>query len=196
MSADETFDDPPPEPWIPPAIEPTHGMLQADDGVELHYLDWPGPQDAPVLLMVHGRRAHAHWFDPTAAHFQQYFRCVCPDLRGHGDSGIKGPASIPRFAADLAMFIEKFSDRPLILLAHSFAGRLAILARQLHGVEPSALIMADTPIYRKPGPQHFENMIKPRTYATREEAISRFRLMPPQHSAHRSSSLYCGTIRQ
>jgi pimeloyl-ACP methyl ester carboxylesterase len=184
MSIDEDFEYPPSEPWAPPQVEPIHGTIRADDGADLHYLDWPAPEGAPVLLMVHGRRAHAHWFDPTADHFRRYFRCICPDLRGHGDSGLNGPASIPRFAADLAMFVDHFSDRPLVLLAHSFAGRLAILARQLHGAEPSALILADAPIYRRPGPQHFENLAKPRTYPTREEAVKRFRLMPPGHSAH------------
>ncbi len=181
--ADES-EELPPEPWIAPTVEPAHRTITADDGVALHYLDWPGPEGAPVLLMVHGRRAHAHWFDPTADHFRSTFHCICPDLRGHGDSGLNGPASIPRFAADLAMIIEHFSDRPIVLLAHSFAGRLAILARQLHGAEPSALIMADTPIYMRPGPQHFENLAKPRTYGSREEAVNRFRLMPPGNSAH------------
>jgi pimeloyl-ACP methyl ester carboxylesterase len=173
-----------PEPWTPPAIEPAHRTLTADDGVRLHYLEWPAEAGAPVLLMVHGRRAHAHWFDPVASHFCPQYLCVCPDLRGHGDSGLNGPASLPRFAADLAQLMGQYSGRRLILLAHSFAGRPAILARQLFGVEPDALILADTPIYRRPGPEHFENTAKARTYPTREEAVSRFRLLPPANAAH------------
>lgn len=177
-------DEPPSEPWSPPDVQPAHRYFEADDRVKLHYLDWPAPTGAPVLMMVHGRRAHAHWFDPTAPHFHSRYRCICPDLRGHGDSGLDGPVTIPRFAADLAELMGEFADRPVILLAHSFAGRLAILARQLQGAEPAALILADTPIYHRPGPQHFENMARPRTYATREEAVNRFRLLPPGNSAH------------
>lgn len=181
----EFDDDLPPEPWTPPSVEPEHRFVAADDGVKLHLLDWGSPRpDAPVLFMVHGRRAHAHWFDPVAAHFHDRYHCVCPDLRGHGDSGLDGPASIPRFAEDLAQLMAGFEGRPLILLAHSFAGRLAILAHQMFGADPAALILADTPIYRRPGPDHFENTAKPRSYATREEAVERFRLMPPANSAH------------
>lgn len=174
----------PPEPWTPPPFQPEHRTLTADDGVALHYLDWPAAVGAPVLLMVHGRRANAHWFDPVAAHFSPRFHCICPDLRGHGDSGLNGPASIPRFSADLAQFIRNFHDRPVILVAHSFAGRLAILARQMYGAEPDALILVDAPIYRRPGPAHFENTAKPRVFATREEAVNRFRLLPPGTSAN------------
>jgi pimeloyl-ACP methyl ester carboxylesterase len=182
--ASEFSDGPPPEPWTAPAIEPEHRYFLADDGVKIHYLDWGSPSaDAPVLFMVHGRRAHAHWFDPVASHFYSRYHCVAPDLRGHGDSGLAGPASIPRFAEDLAQLMAEFDGRPVILLAHSFAGRLAILAHQMYDAQPAALILADTPIYRRPGPDHFENTAKPRSYSSREEAVERFRLMPPANSA-------------
>ena len=35
-------------------------------GVRLHYLEWAGPPGAPVLLLLHGYLAHAHWWDFVA----------------------------------------------------------------------------------------------------------------------------------
>ncbi len=54
-------------------------------GVRLHALDHGG-ENKPVLLLLHGAAAHAHWWDRIAPEFGDLFRPVAPDLRGHGDS--------------------------------------------------------------------------------------------------------------
>ena len=180
------------EPWTPPETEPEHCHFEADDGVIIHYLKWPADEGAPVLLMLHGRRAHAHWFDPIVPYFAPKYLCVSMDLRGHGESGSNGPASLQHYTADLAQLMSKFSDRRVILLAHSMAGRPAILANQEHGRMPDLLVMADTPLYRRPHHSRPERPLRPRRYPTKEIAASRFRLMPKGTSAHPDLLRYIG----
>lgn len=174
-----------PEPWSPPEFRPTHHRFLTDDGVSIHYVEWPADPDAPVLLMVHGRRAHARWFDPVAAGLSPRYRCVAMDLRGHGESTANGePATLDRYSADLAQMMDRFKDEKLILLAHSMAGRFAILATQNYGRKPGLLVMADTPIYRRPHHMQAEPEFKPKRYPEKEHALQRFRLMPIGTSAH------------
>ena len=53
-------------------------------GVRLHYLDW-GDSSDPILLL-HGRGLNAHSFDVVCDLLSGEYRCIVPDLRGHGDS--------------------------------------------------------------------------------------------------------------
>jgi pimeloyl-ACP methyl ester carboxylesterase len=32
----------------------------------MHYLEWQGPPVAPVVVVLHGFLAHAHWWDFVA----------------------------------------------------------------------------------------------------------------------------------
>jgi pimeloyl-ACP methyl ester carboxylesterase len=178
----ETYE---PEPWAPPEIEPEHREFKTDDGLTLRYLDWPADAGAPILMMIHGRRAHARWFDPVVRDLSPRYRCVSLDLRGHGESEADGePASLHRYSADVAQFMKLFSGQKLILMLHSMSGRFGIFAHQHHGAKPDLLVMADTPIYRRPHHQHPEPEFKPKRYPTKESALQRFRLMPMGTTAH------------
>lgn len=174
-----------PEPWSPPPWEPAHHTFAADDGIRLHYLEWPSDPGATTVLMIHGRRGHAHWFDPVVKDLAPRYRCLSMDLRGHGDSGNDGDAgSFRRYAADVAQMMQRVRDGRLILFPHSMAGRLAIMAHQHHGQTPDLLVMADTPIQRRPHHMRPEPRYKAKAYPSLEAAVSRFRLIPPGTSAH------------
>ncbi len=62
---------------------PTSRRLRTPSGLELHYLDWPGPGEPIVLL--HGGSLTAHTWDLVALALAR--RCIALDLRGHGLSG-------------------------------------------------------------------------------------------------------------
>lgn len=178
----ETYE---PEPWSPPEIEAEQREFQTDDQLALRYLDWPADPGAPILMMIHGRRAHARWFDPVVRDLSPRYRCVALDLRGHGDSPGDGePASLHRYSADVAQFMKLFQGQKLILMVHSMSGRFGILAHQHHGMKPDLFVMADTPLYRRPHHNFPEPEFKPKRYPTKESALQRFRLMPMGTSAH------------
>lgn len=181
-----THSSPPPEPWVGPGVEPHHHWFNAADGTRLHYVEWPGaPVDAPFLLMLHGRRAHCRWFDPVAVGLRSRFRLAALDLRAHGESesGIDS-IDIDRHADDVRRFFDLFSGAPRHLLAHSMAGRLTLTACNTQGLRPDRLIMADTPLVRRPHHFHPEPPFRNKAYSNREEALLRFRLLPAGTTAH------------
>jgi len=95
--------------------------------LNLQYLDW-GNAGAPLLLLVHGARDHAHNWDWVARRLSGNWHVICPDLRGHGDSDWSpdGNYSIPVYVADLCALIDHVGDRPVSLVGHSLGGAIAL----------------------------------------------------------------------
>lgn len=168
-----------------PALRPTHRYFAADDGLKLHYLDWPADPGAPVVALIHGRLAHAHWFDPAIPYLSPRYHCVALDLRGHGDSASSKPISVHRVAADVAEFCQQFRGRRLILVGHSYGGGITALAQPLHGLRPDLYVMADTMIHWDPSEhrKRHPEPSPPKRYASRDEILGRFRLLPGGSSA-------------
>lgn len=162
------------------SLRSVHRYFAADDGVKLHYLDWPADPGAPVVALIHGRLAHAHWFDPVIPFLSPAYHCVALDLRGHGDSESSKPISVNRIAADIAEFCDLFKGRKLILVGHSYGGGVTALAQPLHGIKPDLYVMADTLIHWDPSEHRKRrpNPSPPKRYDTREEILGRFRLLP------------------
>ncbi|HET7004324.1 MAG TPA: alpha/beta fold hydrolase, partial [Candidatus Binatia bacterium] len=57
----------------------------AVQGIKLHYLEW-GERGKPELLLVHGWTNFSASWSAVAQHFQDRYRIIAPDLRGHGES--------------------------------------------------------------------------------------------------------------
>lgn len=172
--------------WTPPEAEPRSRHIPMADGFALHAVEWPSRSGAPTLLMLHGRRAHARWFDSVVDHFSPEYRMICPDLRGHGDSTCEGTFGFEDHARDMAHVAESVRSEggPLIVVAHSMAGRILLLAHSQFGMRPDLLVMVDTPLHLKPRHMRPEPEFKPKRYPTKEDAIQRFRLLPDGDSAH------------
>jgi pimeloyl-ACP methyl ester carboxylesterase len=66
-------------------VVPPVGDHVVVDGLRLHYLDWPGPDELPVVFL-HGGGLNAHTWDVVALALRDEHRCLAVDLRGHGDS--------------------------------------------------------------------------------------------------------------
>lgn len=97
-------------------VLPAQGLIRASDGTRLHYLEWPGPYAAPLLLFLHGGGLHAHTFDVTALLMRSAGRRVALDLRGHGDSDWAGPGGYGTevIAADIEAVVRSLiAQRPL-----------------------------------------------------------------------------------
>ncbi|MBC7983502.1 MAG: alpha/beta fold hydrolase, partial [Candidatus Obscuribacterales bacterium] len=71
-------------------------------GSKTHYLEWVGPTDAPVLLLVHGFMGHAHWWDFMAPALATDYRVVSMDLSGMGDSGHLSEYSVDSYVEEIA----------------------------------------------------------------------------------------------
>jgi pimeloyl-ACP methyl ester carboxylesterase len=95
--------------------------------LRLHYVDWGNPT-APPLVLVHGGRDHCRNWDWVAADLARDWHVIAPDLRGHGDSAWSSDGSygMAPFVYDLAQLIHGLKLAPVMLIAHSLGGNVAL----------------------------------------------------------------------
>ncbi len=154
------------------------------DGCRIHYLAW-GERDRRGILFVHGGGAHAHWWTHVAARYADRFRVAAIDLSGHGDSDSRERYSLEIWT-DEVMAVARaagMSGQP-VLVGHSMGGFVTIATAALHPHALAGVVVCDSPI-NEPDPEIDAHRMgaafgKPRIYASRAEALERFRTVPPQ----------------
>ncbi len=104
------------------ATEPTSAHVEIN-GLRIHYLEW-GDADATPMVMLHGLRAYAHWFDEFAAVVNDRYRVLALDQRGRGDSdwAADGDYSREAYVSDLTAFIDALGLDEVVLVGHSMGG--------------------------------------------------------------------------
>ncbi|MBX3026250.1 alpha/beta hydrolase [bacterium] len=160
---------------------PTDGWVEVN-GLRLHYLEW-GAADRPPVLFLHGGSAHAHWWDFVIPLLADRFRCLALDLRGHGESSRPddGDYGLAAHARDVAAAVAALGLAGGGLVGHSFGGWVAMLYAGRAGDAVGALAVLDSrPTIGVRSARMLAALRKlPHTrYATRDEAIDRFRLLP------------------
>lgn len=111
--------------------------------VPLSYLEWGSGE--PVL-MLHGLADHGLVWQSLAESLSPQYRCIAPDLRGHGDSGKPDdPAAYDalEFVADLEALAESLLTEPVTVIAHSWAAKLALLWAKQSPQRVKQLILVD-----------------------------------------------------
>lgn len=152
------------------------------DGVTLHTLHRGDPTRVPLVLL-HGGGANAHWWDAVAPALAERFHVVALDFRGHGDSDHPSRRETGAFQHDLSALLDHLGDPRAILMGHSMGGHVAVrhAASCVPEVRPRALVAVE--VARGGGSRERRRMrlalAARRTYATREEAVARFRFLPP-----------------
>ncbi|RYX98992.1 alpha/beta fold hydrolase, partial [bacterium] len=92
--------------------------------LNFNYLEW-GNKDKPLIIMLHGFMDHAHTFDLIAEKLSEDYHLIAWDARGFGKTEHIHPAAYYYFfdyIFDLDLFIDHFTDQPVILLGHSMGG--------------------------------------------------------------------------
>ncbi len=103
-------------------------------GLRLHYAEMGA---GPPLLLVHGLAvSHEEWL-PTLPLLAQHFRCIAPDLPGHGKSEKRSPA-------DYAYTREAFADTVADLLSALGIARAHVCGHSMGG-GISLVLAADRP---------------------------------------------------
>ena len=155
------------------------------DGVVLHAIHHGDPARSKLVLL-HGGGANAHWWDDVAPVLACHFHVIALDFRGHGDSDQPEPRP-GAFQRDLLGLLEHIGAPEAALLGHSMGGHVALEHAARHGGarQPRALVVVD--VARGVGGRTRRLMrlalAARRSYRTREEAISRFRFLPPAPGA-------------
>jgi pimeloyl-ACP methyl ester carboxylesterase len=154
------------------------------DGARIHFLAW-GEAGRPGLVFVHGGGAHAHWWTHLAASFAGDLRVAALDLSGHGDSDHRDRYQLERWTDEVVAVAEAAgsSGRPVVV-GHSMGGMVTIATAAIHADRLSGVVVCDSPVVAA-DPEVESYRLKeafgaPRTYASVDEAVARFRTVPPQ----------------
>ncbi|CAN5405547.1 alpha/beta hydrolase [soil metagenome] len=165
------------------AVPISDGSVQVD-GCDIHYLSWGSPGQRG-LIFVHGGGANAHWWTHVAATFAEEFRVLAIDMSGHGDSGHRQVYSLEQWTDEvIAVAADGGIEGPPLVIGHSMGGFVTMATAARYPDALAGVIICDSPV-TEPDPEvdgyHVKDAFgRERTYATLEEAIGRFRTVPPQ----------------
>ncbi|MDG2528510.1 alpha/beta fold hydrolase [Caulobacter endophyticus] len=179
---------PPPAPaWFEDAIAiaPERSTIEVQ-GVDIELLTW-GEVGKPGLLFLHGNGAHADWWSFIAPSFARDWRVAAISWAGMGSSGWREAYSADTFAAEAfaaveAAQLEAGGHKP-IFVGHSFGGFPTLFCAVRHAERLRGAILVDSSIqppekrWKGPPPRSGKGMP---IYPSLEDALSRFRLAPPQ----------------
>lgn len=188
MGAEETQNTPPE--WFMRAVTaPRESRFVAVEGCSIHYLRWGDPA-RPGLMLIPPSGGHAHWFAHVAPLFADQFHVVAIDLAGCGDSGRREvytqetiTVEIIAVCEDAGMFA---AGVPPTLIGHSAGAQLAVRAAIAHDEALLGVIAIDGLRYAELEKDHAVKILNgprpaprpARVYASLDDAIARFRLMP------------------
>ncbi|MFI4935597.1 MAG: alpha/beta fold hydrolase [Caulobacterales bacterium] len=196
--------EPPSPAWFKAAIAdaPERRMVMVE-GANIELLTW-GEIGKPGLIMVHGNSAHADWWSFIAPFLADTYRVAAISFSGMGDSDWRPAYTFETFAAEIyecakAAGLYEAKEKP-VYIGHSFGGSQVFYSATKYPERMKGALLVDTGFGGPPtkeqeaewmaeaakmrggggwrGPPH---RTKPnRVYATLEEALVRFRFMPPQ----------------
>ena len=148
-------------------------------GVFLRALHWGDEADAPIVLL-HGGGANAHWWDHLAVALGRHRHVLALDFRGHGDSDYPEELEVGAFNADLEALCEHLGTESLVLVGHSMGAQVALdhASRHEKTLKLALLDLARGASSRSRRAARLALALR-RTYASRAEAIDRYRVIPP-----------------
>ena len=107
--------------------EPATGVVNASDGVPIHYAV-QGKGD-PALVFIHCWSCDRTYWDSPAREFAKTNRVVTIDLPGHGQSGTGRKAwSVESFGDDVKAVVTKLDLKRVVLIGSSMGGPISLEA--------------------------------------------------------------------
>ncbi len=112
-----------------------------------------GPQDAPVLLLLHGTGAATHSWRDLAPLLADQFRVVAPDLPGHGFTRGRpvGGLTMVATARALGDLLRALEVAPVAIIGHSAGAALALRMALDDRAAPRAIIGLGAALLPIPG---------------------------------------------
>ena len=170
------------------AITPERQLLTVQNA-HIETLAW-GARGLPGILFMHGNSAHADWYSFIAPLLAKQHRVMAISFSGMGESQWRDQYSVMQWA-DEALAAAEFGglfDSPTkpVFVGHSFGGFPLMNATSRYGERLRLAVIADSPIRTREEragrlDERPRREFKPhRIYASADEAIARFRLLPPQ----------------
>mgnify|MGYP000032390622 CR=1 FL=1 len=121
-------------------------FVVTDDGLELMYREWPGPDRGhPPLLLVHGFLVDYRAWEDVAVRLSDRHRIFALDLPGYGKSPVPGNATpdLSLFVRAVAGAIRALCPGAVDLAGHSLGGGIAIAVAARHPELVRRLVAVD-----------------------------------------------------
>lgn len=94
------------------------------NGIQIAYED---RGEGDVIILLHGFCGSSGYWDRIIPILSKQFRCIAPDLRGHGSSDAPlGAYTIEQMAADVIALTDTLGIESYTLLGHSMGGYVAL----------------------------------------------------------------------
>ena len=179
-SAEKTA--PPADDWVRRMIDtPGRSSILKTADHETHYLEWGDPANPRVMLLLHGFRGHAHWWDFVAPWFAAAYRVIAIDFCGMGDSSSRPEYSRASFVAEVRAMLDHIGPKAVTLVGHSFGGRIAVFVAHQYPKLLERAIVIDTNIGFADQPLRTRFGQRPKkTYPDMQTACARFRFVPDE----------------
>jgi pimeloyl-ACP methyl ester carboxylesterase len=156
------------------------GHLKSGDFLA-HYLEWGDSSNPRVMLLLHGFRGHAHWWDFIAPWFARDYRVIALDFAGMGDSHSKPRYTPDSFVAEVHAVLEMTGSRTVTLVGHSFGGRITVLVAHQYPQFLTRALVIDSNIGFADQRAHHRFAQRPKwVYPDLESACARFRFIPDE----------------
>lgn len=130
---------------LPPLAAPWGGRSRTVDlGGQVHYVDFGGPENAPVIVLVHGLGgSHLNWL-PLADRLRATHRVYALDLAGFGFTrATELSASVGNNAKLVRRFLVEVVGEPAILIGNSMGGLISTMVASREGAPVRGLVLLD-----------------------------------------------------
>jgi pimeloyl-ACP methyl ester carboxylesterase len=122
------------------------GYWWSNDGLRLHYRDYDGASDRPVVLCLPGLTRNARDFEGLAARIAGDWRIIAPDFRGRGESAYaKDPMTyVPlTYVQDIEALLTDLKIDRLVIVGTSLGGLVTMLIAATRPERIAAIVLND-----------------------------------------------------
>ena len=144
------------------------------DGVKLHYAihDYTDPwKKAPTLILQHGYARNGRFWYLVIPYLARFYRVVCPDLRGHGQSSkdfdLDTGFTVENFTGDVLAVADALGLETFHYAADSMGGIIGMALAAMHSERLRTLTIMSSPLKINPDAQDVLRF----GYPTRAEAM-------------------------
>ncbi|MFC2034907.1 alpha/beta fold hydrolase [Chloroflexota bacterium] len=156
------------------------------NNLNIHYLDWGGSSDKPLILLPGGANS-AHYWDTFAQSVCNDYRVYALDQRGRGDSdhAHKDGYALTECISDIAEFVKALGLEKFDICGQSLGGRHTIGYAGTYPETVKHAIISDIgPEMSQSGSKRANTQLlsPPMAFRSEDEAIEYFRQIGPKYT--------------
>jgi pimeloyl-ACP methyl ester carboxylesterase len=118
----------------------------SNDGLRLHYRDYPGSMDKPVIVCLPGLTRNARDFDALATRLAGQWRVLAVEFRGRGESAYAKDSMtyVPLiYVQDVEALLTELAVSRVILLGTSLGGIVSMILASMDRERIAGVILND-----------------------------------------------------